>query len=339
MEGRPIKTNSSVKQAASSSVARLAGKFNDQSATAAHKEVAPPKPFRKKPPCTLPLPVIKTESGHNGEEKPAGNAPHAPKNKVKNSPIIEKLQGNLMFPPLPGRSPKSPGFKGMPSPFHSPPSTPNSPNRHSRSSDSDTVPVSFENPPEEAPLRGLIKRTKGSLNRRPPSRKFRKSQSDMEDLDLGAVSGVLKQNGSKSEECDEVFEARKAKTPEPSHHAGSSEVGHTSDDKLTDSNPEVKENAAGNGADELQACKDVPEEQVGTQGLDQEAERDTKNAALAAKDEDKQETAESHTECQVPSCEPESTTTATELEKEQSNPSEDKTDASAGDEGSGGCDV
>lgn len=64
-------------------------------------------------------------------------------------------QANLVFDPtalLPGASPKSPGLKAMVSPFHSPPSTPSSPGVRSRASESEEVPVSFDQPPEGSHL-------------------------------------------------------------------------------------------------------------------------------------------------------------------------------------------
>ncbi|XP_078012642.1 capZ-interacting protein isoform X3 [Phascolarctos cinereus] len=148
--------------------------------------------------------------GQNGEEKPSPNAGHPPKIKVKNSPLIEKLQANLAFDPaalLPGASPKSPGLKAIVSPFHSPPSTPSSPGVRSRSTEPEEVPVSFDQPPEGSHLPCYNKvRTRGSIKRRPPSRRFRRSQSDCGvDLgDLGAAESS-QENGAKEEDSDEVF--------------------------------------------------------------------------------------------------------------------------------------
>ncbi|OCT93648.1 hypothetical protein XELAEV_18011323mg [Xenopus laevis] len=132
------------------SVAKLAGIFGEQR-NSPRKEIPPPKPTRRKPPCSLPL--NKLEVAHNDERvSPPACLQH--KIKVKSSPLIEKLQANLAFPPvvlLPGGgSPKSPGPKVMTSPFSSPPLTPGSPGIQSRSSESDEAPVSFENPPEGA---------------------------------------------------------------------------------------------------------------------------------------------------------------------------------------------
>uniref|UniRef100_A0A8D1H223 RCSD domain containing 1 n=2 Tax=Sus scrofa TaxID=9823 RepID=A0A8D1H223_PIG len=184
MEERPAETNANVDDSALPSVAQLAGRFREQAAAA--KEKSPP------------------------------TANHPPKMKVKSSPLIEKLQANLAFDPaalLPGASPKSPGLKAMVSPFHSPPSTPSSPGVRSRASEPEEPPVSFDQPPEGSHLPCYNKvRTRGSIKRRPPSRRFRRSQSDCGDLgDFRAVESS-QENGAKEENGDEVFPA-KGKAP------------------------------------------------------------------------------------------------------------------------------
>lgn len=92
------------------------------------------------------------------------------------------------------------------SPFHSPPSTPSSPGVQSRPSEAEEVPVSFDQPPEGSHLPCYNKvRTRGSIKRRPPSRRFRRSQSDCGDLgDLRAPESS-QENGAKEENGDEVF--------------------------------------------------------------------------------------------------------------------------------------
>ncbi|XP_053311473.1 capZ-interacting protein [Spea bombifrons] len=211
MEGKTEETGQA-EDTPAPSVAKLAGIFGDQ-VNCPKKEAPPHKPTRRKPPCSLPLPTNKPESAQNNHEKVSPQAPHLPKIKVKSSPLIEKLQANLAFAPaslLPGAvSPKSPGLKVMASPFSSPPSTPSSPGGQSRFSESDETPVSFEQPPEGAHLQSFTKvRTRGSIKRRPPSRRFRKSQSD-----IGSEGDILagiapKENGDKEDEGDEVFSAK-----------------------------------------------------------------------------------------------------------------------------------
>ncbi|XP_005398280.1 PREDICTED: capZ-interacting protein isoform X2 [Chinchilla lanigera] len=203
---RPAEPNTGVDSSASPSVAQLAGQFREQAAAA--KETPAIKPSRRKPPCSLPLFPPKVDLGQNGEEKVSSNASHPPKIKVKSSPLIEKLQANLTFDPaalLPGASPKSPGLKALVSPFHSPPSTPSSPGVRSRPSEAEEVPVSFDQPPEGSHLPCYNKvRTRGSIKRRPPSRRFRRSQSDCGDLgDFGATESS-QENGAR-ENGDEVF--------------------------------------------------------------------------------------------------------------------------------------
>ncbi|XP_010720077.2 capZ-interacting protein, partial [Meleagris gallopavo] len=215
-QNRPTETNSEVDKSASPSVAQLAGKFKEQAASITGKEVPPHKPTRRKPPCSLPLYSNKTETSQNNGQKPSPNACPIPKVKVKSSPMIEKLQANLAFAPaalLPGASPKSPGLKVMVSPFSTPPSTPSSPGIQPQSSEASETPVSFDKPPEGTQLQFYNKvRTRGSIKRRPPSRKFRRSLSDYGDgEDLGNVI-PSPENGTK-EDGDEVFE-HKGKTEE-----------------------------------------------------------------------------------------------------------------------------
>lgn len=216
MEERPAaETNSNVDSSAQPSVAQLAGRFREQAAVARDPTPAS-KPTRRKPPCSLPLFPPKVELGQNGEQKSPSSASHPPKIKVKSSPLIEKLQANLAFDPaalLPGASPKSPGLKAMVSPFHSPPSTPSSPGLRSQPGEAEEVPVSFDQPPEGTHLPSYNKvRTRGSIKRRPPSRRFRRSQSDCGDLrDYRAVE-ASQENGARDENGDDVFPS-KSKAP------------------------------------------------------------------------------------------------------------------------------
>ncbi|KAM5201705.1 capZ-interacting protein isoform 2-T2 [Hipposideros larvatus] len=215
MEERPSETNASVDSSASPSVAQLAGRFREQEAAA--KEMPASKPTRRKPPCSLPLFPPRVELGQNGEEKSPANASHPPKVKLKSSPLIGKLQANLVFDPtalLPGASPKSPGLKAMVSPFHSPPSTPSSPGVRSRASESEEVPVSFDQPPEGSHLPCYNKvRTRGSIKRRPPSRRFRRSQSDCGELADFQAPEPSQENGAQEENGGEVFPSKSTAPP------------------------------------------------------------------------------------------------------------------------------
>lgn len=97
----------------------------------------------------------------------------------------------------------------MVSPFHSPPSTPSSPGVRPRPGKVEEVPVSFDQPPEGSHLPCYNKvRTRGSIKRRPPSRRFRRSQSDCGELgDFRAVE-PSQENGAREENGDEVFTAK-----------------------------------------------------------------------------------------------------------------------------------
>ncbi|XP_052057034.1 capZ-interacting protein isoform X3 [Apodemus sylvaticus] len=192
-EERASETNSNVDSSAQPSVAQLAGRFREQAAVA--------------------------------REKSPSNASQPPKIKVKSSPLIEKLQASLAFDPaalLPGASPKSPGLKAMVSPFHSPPSTPSSPGIRSQLGEAEEVPVSFDQPPEGAHLPSYNKvRTRGSIKRRPPSRRFRRSQSDCGDLrDYRAVE-PSQENGAREENGDDVFPSKSKDpgSPQPNQEA------------------------------------------------------------------------------------------------------------------------
>ncbi|NXJ59559.1 CPZIP protein, partial [Rostratula benghalensis] len=207
-QNRPAETDSEVDKSASPSVAQLAGKFKEQAASITGKEVPPHKPTRRKPPCSLPLYSHKAETSDNDEQKRSPTACPIPKVKVKSSPMIEKLQANLAFAPaalLPGASPKSPGLKALVSPFSTPPSTPSSPGIQSQPSEVNEMPVSFDQPPEGTQLQFYNKvRTRGSIKRRPPSRRFRRSLSEYGDEEDLGVNINSPENGAK-EDGDEVF--------------------------------------------------------------------------------------------------------------------------------------
>ncbi|NXS60315.1 CPZIP protein, partial [Brachypteracias leptosomus] len=265
-QNRPAENNSEVDKSASPSVAQLAGKFKEQAANITGKEVPPHKPTRRKPPCSLPLYSPQTETNDNDEQKRSPNACPIPKVKVKSSPMIEKLQANLAFAPaalLPGASPKSPGLKAMVSPFSTPPSTPSSPGVQPQPSEGNETPVSFDQPPEGTQLQFYNKvRTRGSIKRRPPSRKFRRSLSEYGDgEDLGV--NISPENGAK-EDGDEVF-GPKGKTEE-------AETGSREQKKQTgfDEKPPSRRGSSRSGdekqAEEMTPCKsnegDTKQEEV-----------------------------------------------------------------------------
>ncbi|XP_009869387.1 PREDICTED: capZ-interacting protein, partial [Apaloderma vittatum] len=268
---RPAETNSEVDKSASPSVAQLAGKFKEQAANITGKEVPPHKPTRRKPPCSLSLYSHKTETSDNDEQKRSPNACPIPKVKVKSSPMIEKLQANLAFAPaalLPGASPKSPGVKVLVSPFSTPPSTPSSPGVQSQPSEANEMPVSFDQPPEGTQLQFYNKvRTRGSIKRRPPSRRFRRSLSECGDGEDSGVNISSPENGAK-EDGDEVF-GPKGKSEEAETGSKEQKKQTGSDEKPPSrrgSSRSEDEDKGGKQAEEMTTCKsnsgDTKEEEV-----------------------------------------------------------------------------
>ncbi|XP_009681027.2 capZ-interacting protein isoform X2 [Struthio camelus] len=260
LENRPTETNSEVDKSATPSVAELAGKFKEQAASITGKEEPSHKPTRRKPPCSLPLYSPKTETSHNDEQKPSPNACPMPKVKVKSSPMIEKLQANLAFAPaalLPGASPKSPGMKVMVSPFSTPPSTPSSPGIQSQPSEPKETPVSFDQPPEGTQLQFYNKvRTRGSIKRRPPSRRFRRSLSEHGDGEDLGVNISSPENGAK-EDGDEVF-GPKGKTEEAETESKALKKQSRSDEKPPSrrgSSRSENEDRGEKHAEEMTPCK------------------------------------------------------------------------------------
>ncbi|XP_038657812.1 capZ-interacting protein-like isoform X2 [Scyliorhinus canicula] len=199
------------------SVAALASKFKQEQSNHLEKSEKHLKgPVRKKPPCFLHLdaPKNNTETGHNADEKPSVNdSTHRPKLKLKtSSPLIEKLQANLLLSPhalVPGAAPKSP-LKSCFSPFASPASTPDSPGARSQSSESDGV--ALDQPTEGEPLHSFHKsRARVSLKRRPPSRRFRHSVAEESsnpgspETETPAKNVEPKENGAPGDENEDVF--------------------------------------------------------------------------------------------------------------------------------------
>ncbi|NXR02939.1 CPZIP protein, partial [Sagittarius serpentarius] len=322
-QNRPAETNSEVDKSASPSVAQLAGKFKEQAAAITGKEVPPHKPTRRKPPCSLPLYSHKTETSDNDEQKRSPNACPIPKVKVKSSPMIEKLQANLAFAPaalLPGASPKSPGLKVLVSPFGTPPSTPTSPGIQSQPSEVNETPVSFDQPPEGTQLQFYNKvRTRGSIKRRPPSRRFRRSLSEYGDGEDLGVNISSPENGAK-EDGDEVF-GPKGKTEEaetgskeqkkqtgsdekPPSRRGSSRSDEEKGEKQAEEMAPCKSNAGDtkeeeaccgapgeenspqppSGNKEVKVCKGPQgEEQQGTTGEQEKGDKENEEAEAATK--------------------------------------------------------
>ncbi|KAG8001897.1 CapZ-interacting protein, partial [Nibea albiflora] len=193
------------------SVAELAGRF---------KGHILPMPtsndeFHRRPPCSLKL---QNQKDDDEESDKTTVSPKPFKVKVKNSPIIEKLQANLALSPtalLP--SPKSPEAK-IPSAPLSPttPCSPASPNlRPSHLSSEDEDPVSFSDPPESTTLPSINKtRARLSFKRRPPTRQHRRS--------AGEESGAF---GSAMSPC-ELYKPNENGDKDPDFNSPAEEAGN-----------------------------------------------------------------------------------------------------------------
>ncbi|XP_076590370.1 capZ-interacting protein isoform X2 [Chaetodon auriga] len=194
------------------SVAELAGRFKGHilPMPGSNEEL----PFRRRPPCSLKL---QNQKDDNEESDTTIVSPNPFKIKMKNSPIIEKLQANLALSPtalLP--SPKTSEVKLQPAPLSpttpctplSPPSPLSPTLRPSQLCSEEEDLVSFENPPEGTPLPSINKtRARLSFKRRLPTRQHRRSAAE----EAGAFASTLspselyspKENG----DHDQVFDS------------------------------------------------------------------------------------------------------------------------------------
>ncbi|XP_030633280.1 capZ-interacting protein [Chanos chanos] len=253
MEDSPVKP----------SVAELAGRFKNHALpTPAGNEER--KPVRRKPPASLQL---RNLHGESEPEKPTVISPHPPKVKLKNSPLIEKLQANLALSPtghLP--SPKSPELKLQPTPF-SPVSGPLSPTLRPPSQHSeDEVPVSFEQPAEGTPLPSINKsRARLSFKRRPPTRQHRKSASEDAGFESGGESKSPtelenpQQNGNGEEVFKEVTEESDGTQQNPSQQPSAAPETEEQDGKSS----EVKDTTQKGPSQDTEGKDDIPAEEQG----------------------------------------------------------------------------
>ncbi|XP_072547143.1 capZ-interacting protein [Salminus brasiliensis] len=216
------------------SVAELTGKFKGHALPMPMNEER--KPVRKSPPCSLHL--HNQTDGESEQEKPAVPS-HPPKPKLKNSPLIERLQANLaLTPPALLNSPKNSEAKLQSSPFC--PISPCGPLSHTlrppQQPSEDEVPVSFEQPAEGTPLPNINKsRVRLSFKRRPPTRQHRKSAG--EEAVTDGQDGSTSPCGSHSPEKNgEVFSVPQEETEE-----ALDDSAHL----VTDQNTEPKEGQSG----------------------------------------------------------------------------------------------
>lgn len=189
--------------------------------------------FPRRPPCSLKL---QNQKDDNDESHRTTVTPNPFKIKMKNSPIIEKLQcnkdirhyttqasgsslplqANLALSPtalLP--SPKSPEVKLQPASLSpttpcSPlsPLSPRSPTlRPSHQSSEEEDPVSFSNPPEGSTLPSFNKtRARLSFKRRPPTRQHRRSAGDEVGASRRASSPCELYSPNENGDKDPVFD-------------------------------------------------------------------------------------------------------------------------------------
>ncbi|KAM9318141.1 capZ-interacting protein isoform 2-T2 [Pholidichthys leucotaenia] len=197
------------------SVAELAGRFKGHILPMPNSNDEPP--FRRRPPCSL---KFQNQTDDNEESDKSTTSPSPIKIKMRNSAIIEKLQANLALSPtalLP--SPKSPEVKLQsaplsPTPPCSPPSPLNPTLQPSHLSSEEEDPVSFDSPPEGAPLPSINKtRARLSFKRRLPTRQHRRSAGE----EAGAFGSGLsptelhspKENGDEGHVFDSPAEEAK----------------------------------------------------------------------------------------------------------------------------------
>ncbi|KAM7412739.1 hypothetical protein PAMA_020221 [Pampus argenteus] len=241
------------------SVAELAGRFKGHilPMPASNDEVK--LPFFRRPPCSLKLPNRKTD---NEESDKTADSSHPLKSKMKNSAIFEKLQANLALSPtalLPSH--KTSDVKLQSAPLSPPtpcsPLSPQSPTlRPSQLSSEEEDPVSFDSPPEGAPLPSFNKtRARLSFKRRPPTRQHRRSAGE----EAGAFGSRLspcelhspKENGDKEAVFNSPAEGQPASLKE----------AEEKDMDCEKTEEEVAKNEAGQAAERAQTGEDVEQEQ------------------------------------------------------------------------------
>lgn len=188
------------------SVAELAGKFKSHPLPMPKTDER--KPVRRSPPCSLQF-HDQTDSEREKEKLSITPQP-PPKTKMKNSPLIEKLQANpILSPTILLKSAKSPEGKQQATPFC--PIRPCSPQisnlRPPQQHADNEVPIGFEEPAEGTPLPNFNKsRVRLSFKRRPPTRQHRKStgeegapdtpEENRSPCDLHSPDNTLDKNGN-----------------------------------------------------------------------------------------------------------------------------------------------
>uniref|UniRef100_UPI003AAC9F38 capZ-interacting protein isoform X2 n=1 Tax=Centroberyx gerrardi TaxID=166262 RepID=UPI003AAC9F38 len=228
------------------SVAELAGRFKGHALPMPTSNEE--RPFRRRPPCSLKLQNQKDDNEES--DKPIIVSPNPFKIKMKNSPIIEKLQANLALSPtalLP--SPKSPEVKLQPAPLSpAPPCSPLSPLspglRPAQQSSEEEDGVSFESPPEGVPLPSFNKtRARLSFKRRPPTRQHRRSAGEEAGAFGSGLSPCEQYSPRENGDRDPVFDnqAEEADLNEPEGRDGDCEK---TEDEVAENDPTRRGDAA-----------------------------------------------------------------------------------------------
>uniref|UniRef100_A0A3P9MCB9 Zgc:153184 n=1 Tax=Oryzias latipes TaxID=8090 RepID=A0A3P9MCB9_ORYLA len=227
-------------------------------------------PFRKRPPCSLKL----QHQAHENEESEKNSVSAKPHTKMKNSPIIERLQANLALSPtalLP--SAKSPEGKLQP-PTLTPttPCCPLSPTlRPSHQPSEEEDPISFDSPPEGATLPSFNKtRARLSFKRRPPTRQHRRSTGDEVEAPLRDPSpSELKENRNEeqtfsvlTEEPESVHTGSERKTKNKEEDCEKTETGTTPSDPDNRPDLDLEE-------EQVKSTEDLEEEQLSSESVEQ----------------------------------------------------------------------
>ncbi|MCJ8740204.1 hypothetical protein PDJAM_G00056100 [Pangasius djambal] len=234
------------------SVAELAGKFKSRPLLMPRNDER--KPVRKSPPCSLQL--HDQMDSESEKEKPTITPQPPPKAKLKNSPLIEKLQANpILSPNILLTSAKSPEGKQQAAPFC--PIIPSSPTlRPPQQHGANEVPISFEQPAEGTTLPNFNKsRVRLSFKRRPPTRQHRKSAGEEEvpdtpeenksPCDLHSPDNAPDKNGNTKDALnvpqEETHENQEDTTPPITVKDTKLQEEHDDDDDVTKDSEETED--------------------------------------------------------------------------------------------------
>ncbi|KAM9359389.1 capZ-interacting protein isoform 2-T2 [Symphorus nematophorus] len=245
------------------SVAELAGRFKGHilPMPTSNDEL----PFRRRPPCSLKL---QNQKDDNEESDKTTVSSKPLKMKMKNSPIIEKLQ--------------SPDVKLQPAPL-SPSTTPCSPLsptlRPTHQSSEEEDPVSFNDPPEGTPLPNFNKtRARLSFKRRPPTRQHRRSAGEEAGTFGGALSPCELYSPKENGDEDQVFNSptEEAEHGQPASLREAEEKDRdcekTEDEVAKSDRRDLEEEQEAEQAQSLEALEEEPSELCPAKQIEGDAE-------------------------------------------------------------------